>query len=177
VTTNSPPDLDSQIKTLHGDDPYAVSIVRVESDQHLNAIRMLFLEYAESLDFDLDFQDFKDELIRLPGEYASPEGCLMIAFWQGEPAGCVGLRKLEKDICEMKRLYVRSRYRALGVGKVLAESIIREATVRAYKRMRLDTVPSMKAARRLYVSMGFKEIEPYCYNPIRGATFWEKKLE
>jgi GNAT superfamily N-acetyltransferase len=148
----------------------------LESGQHLDEIRALFLEYAESLDFDLDFQNFKDELARLPGEYAPPEGCLIIAFYQGEPAGCVGLRKLEKNICEMKRLYVRPRHRAMGVGKVLAESIIREAGVRGYKYMRLDTVPSMKEARGLYLSMGFKKIDPYCYNPIQGATFMEKKL-
>jgi GNAT superfamily N-acetyltransferase len=153
-----------------------LSIIRIEQSQYLDTIRDLFLEYAESLDFDLDFQNFKDELARLPGEYSPPEGCLIIAFYQGKPAGCVGLRKLEKNICEMKRLYVRPRYRAMGVGKVLAGSIIREAGVRGYKHMRLDTVPSMKEARRLYLSMGFKKIDPYCYNPIQGATFMEKKL-
>ena len=159
------------------DDPYRLIRIQLTSDQHLNDIRVLFVEYAESLDFDLDFQNFKEELNRLPGDYAPPEGCLIIAFCRDEPAGCVGLRRLEKDICEMKRLYVRPRYRAAGLGKVLAESIVREAALRGYKRMRLDTVPSMKEARRLYESMGFKEIDPYCYNPIQGATFWEKKLQ
>ena len=101
---------------------------------------------------------------------------ICIAFYQGKPAGCVGLRRLEKNICEMKRLYVRPSYRTMGVGKVLAESIVREAGVKGYKHMRLDTVPSMKEARRLYLSMGFKKIDPYRYNPIQGATFMEKKL-
>jgi GNAT superfamily N-acetyltransferase len=155
----------------------ALNIIQLESGQYLDVIRALFVEYAESLDFDLDFQNFKDELAQLPGEYAPPEGCLIIAFYQGEPAGCVGLRKLEKNICEMKRLYVRPRYRAMGFGKVLAESIIREAGIKGYKLMRLDTVPSMKKARDLYLSMGFKKIDPYCYNPIQGATFMEKKLD
>jgi GNAT superfamily N-acetyltransferase len=154
-----------------------LSIIRIEQSQYLDTIRDLFLEYAELLDFDLEFQNFKEELAGLPGEYAPPEGGLIIAFYQGEPAGCVGLRKLEKNICEMKRLYVRPRYRAMGVGKALAESIIREAGVRGYKHMRLDTVPSMKKARGLYLSMGFKKIDPYCYNPIQGATFMEKKLD
>jgi GNAT superfamily N-acetyltransferase len=173
----NPADHDRNNKSSFGSHINGLNIVQLESGQHLDVIRALFVEYAESLDFDLDFQNFKDELAQLPGEYAPPEGCLIIAFYQGEPAGCVGLRKLEKDICEMKRLYVRPRYRAMGVGKVLAESIIREAGVRGYKHMRLDTVPSMKKARSLYLSMGFKKIDPYCYNPIRGATFMEKKLD
>ena len=173
---DNPADHDRNKKRLHGGPLNGLNIIQLESGQHLDEIRALFVEYAESLDFDLDFQNFKDELARLPGEYSPPEGCLIIAFYQGEPAGCVGLRKLEKNKCEMKRLYVRPRYRAMGVGKVLAGSIIREAGLRGYKHMRLDTVPSMKAARRLYLSMGFKKIDPYCYNPIQGATFMEKKL-
>ncbi len=172
-----PADHDRNLKSSPAGHINGLNIIQLESSQHLDVIRALFVEYAESLDFDLDFQNFKDELAQLPGEYAPPEGCLIIAFYQGEPAGCVGLRKLEKNICEMKRLYVRPRYRAMGVGKVLAESIIREAGVRGYKHMRLDTVPSMKKARGLYLSMGFKKIDPYCYNPIQGATFMEKKLD
>ena len=168
---------DSDKTRFHGDHKDGLHIIQLESVQHLDHIRSLFVEYAESLEFDLDFQNFKDELARLPGEYAPPEGCLVIAFYRGEPAGCVGLRKLEKNICEMKRLYVRPKYRAMGIGKILAESIIQEAGVRGYKRMRLDTVPSMKEARRLYLSMGFKKIDPYCYNPIQGATYLEKKLD
>jgi GNAT superfamily N-acetyltransferase len=164
-------------KRLCGDQVHGLNIIQFESGQHLDHVRALFVEYAESLDFDLDFQNFKDELDRLPGEYAPPEGCLFIAFYQGEPVGCVGLRKLEINICEMKRLYVRPKYRAMGVGKVLAESIIQEAGIRGYKHMRLDTVPSMKEARRLYLSMGFKKIDPYRYNPIQGATYLEKKLD
>ena len=172
-----PADHDRNLKSSPGGHINGLNIIQLESSQHLDVIRALVVEYAESLDFDLDFQNFKDELAQLPGEYAPTEGCLIIAFYQGEPAGCVGLRKLEKNICEMKRLYVRPRYRAMGVGKVLAESIIREAGVRGYKHMRLDTVPSMKKARGLYLSMGFKKIDPYCYNPIQGATFMEKKLD
>ena len=172
----NPTGRDSNKKRFQGGHVNGLNIIQLKSGQHLDFMRLLFVEYAESLDFDLDFQNFKDELAQLPGEYAPPEGCLIIAFYQGEPAGCVGLRKVEKNICEMKRLYVRPRYRARGVGKALAESIIREATVRGYKHMRLDTVPSMKEARRLYLSMGFKKIDPYRYNPIQGATFMEKKL-
>ncbi len=174
---DNPADHDRNKNRLHRGHVNGLNIIQSESGQHLEDIRALFMEYAESLDFDLDFQNFKDELARLPGGYAPPEGCLIIAFYKGEPAGCVGLRKLGKNICEMKRLYVRPSYRAMGVGKVLAESIIRVAGLRGYKHMRLDTVPSMKEARRLYLSMGFKKIDPYRYNPVQGATFMEKKLD
>lgn len=154
-----------------------LSIIRIEQSQYLDTIRDLFLEYAESLEFDLEFQNFKEELAGLPGEYAPPGGCLLIAFHGDEPVGCVGLRKLEKNICEMKRLYVRPTGRSLGIGRVLAEAVIQAARKKGYERMRLDTVPSMKAARKLYLSMGFSQIEPYCYNPIEGAMFMEKKLD
>lgn len=153
-----------------------LNIIRVKKASHLENIKELFLEYADSLDFDLDFQNFQQELANLPGEYAPPGGCLFIALDTDEPVGCVGLRKLEKNLCEMKRLYVRPRYRDLGIGRVLADTIVREASQKGYARMRLDTVPAMKAARKLYLSMGFKEIAPYRYNPIKGATFLEKKL-
>jgi ribosomal protein S18 acetylase RimI-like enzyme len=153
-----------------------LNIIRVEKAPHLENIRALFLEYASSLDFDLDFQNFKQELTNLPGQYAPPGGCLFIALHNDEPVGCVGLRNLENNVCEMKRLYVRPRYRELGIGRVLADTAVREASHKGYERMRLDTVPAMKAARELYLSMGFKEIAPYRYNPIKGARYMEKKL-
>jgi ribosomal protein S18 acetylase RimI-like enzyme len=153
-----------------------LNIIRVEKASHLENIRALFVEYEKSLDFDLDFQNFKEELASLPGEYAPPGGCLFIALVADGPVGCVGLRKLEKNICEMKRLYVRPTSRSVGIGRNLAEAVIQEAHKMGYERMRLDTVPSMQAARKLYLSMGFKEIEPYRYNPIKGARYMEKKL-
>ena len=174
---DKPGEHDRNSKGSTGGHIKGLDIVQSVSDQHLDKIRSLFVEYAESLDFDLDFQNFKDELAQLPGDYAPPAGCLIIAFYRGEPAGCVGLRKLENKICEMKRLYVRPRYRAMGIGKVLAELIIREACKIGYKHMRLDTVPSMREARELYLSMGFNKIDPYRYNPVPGATFMEKKLD
>jgi GNAT superfamily N-acetyltransferase len=153
-----------------------LNIIRVEQASHLEDVRELFVEYANSLDFGLDFQNFQEELANLPGQYAPPGGCLFIALHDNEPMGCVGLRKVENNVCEMKRLYVRPRYRGLGIGRVLADTIVQEASKKGYGRMRLDTVPNMKAARKLYLSMGFKEIAPYRYNPIKGATFLEKKL-
>ncbi len=173
---DNPSGNDPQKARVSDGDKDGLNIVRVERGPILNNLRDLFVEYAESLDFDLDFQNFKEELAQLPGEYASPDGCLFIAFYGDLPVGCVGLRKMEGNICEMKRLYVRPRYRTLGIGKVLAESIIQEARSKGYERMRLDTVPSMKKARALYYALGFKEIKPYRYNPIKGAMFMEKML-
>jgi ribosomal protein S18 acetylase RimI-like enzyme len=153
-----------------------VRIVQAHTPEHFETIRRLFLKYAESLGFDLEFQNFEQELESLPGDYAAPNGCLLIAEDSGNWAGCVALRGLEDDNCEMKRLYVIPEYRGLGIGKILAQAVIKEARARGYKKMRLDTVPSMKEARGLYASLGFYIIKPYRYNPIDGASYMELKL-
>lgn len=137
---------------------------------------MLLKKYAASLDFDLDFQDFEDELRQLPGDYTAPDGCLILAVSRTDPVGCVALRRIEDGICEMKRLFTIPALRGNGVGRLLVESVIKSAREMGYEKMRLDTVPSMKSARRLYVSVGFKEIRPYRYNPIAGATYMELDL-
>ena len=154
-----------------------LTIVQAETGKNLELARNIFKEYAASLDFDLDFQDFEEELSDLPGQYASPEGCLLVAMYGDRPAGCIGLRKISHVICEMKRLYVKQQFRGLGIGRALAEAIIKEAREIKYARMRLDTVPSMEKARALYVWLGFKKIRPYRYNPIPGPEFMELALE
>ncbi len=136
----------------------------------------MFEEYASSLNIDLSFQNFDEELNNLPGEYSSPDGSLLLALYNGSPAGCVGLRKITNDICEMKRLYVRDNFRGLQIGKSLAEKIIEEAKRIGYKKMRLDTLPSMKAARRLYYSLGFHKTDPYRFNPVEGTIYMELNL-
>lgn len=153
-----------------------VRIVHAHTPQHFETIRRLFLQYAESLGFGLEFQNFEQELESLPGDYAAPHGCLLIAEDSGNWAGCAALRSLEDDICEMKRLYVVPEYRCLGVGKTLAQTVIKEARTRGYKKMRLDTVESMHAARALYTSLGFYPIASYRYNPIDGVSYMELKL-
>ena len=150
--------------------------LHVTEGEMIEVIRKLFLEYARSLEIDLDFQDFETELNTLPGKYQPPDGALILALVEGKEAGCIALRKISKDICEMKRLYIREEYRGLGLGKKLVGMIIDEAVNKNYQYMRLDTLPTMKSAQSLYLSFGFYDIEPYVYNPIQGARFMELKL-
>jgi ribosomal protein S18 acetylase RimI-like enzyme len=151
--------------------------MQAESDAEIAQTRDLFLEYAKSLGFSLCFQNFDQELAGLPGEYASPHGRLLLAEYDGQLAGCVALHKLEPEICEMKRLYLRTRFRGKGLGRALAETIIAEARAIGYRRMRLDTVePVMKDAVGIYRRLGFKEIPPYRANPIAGALYMELQL-
>jgi putative acetyltransferase len=153
-----------------------ISVVPARTEKDLRQAKILFKEYAAALDFGLDFQNFEEELADLPGGYAQPEGCLLLALHRDQVAGCVSLRKIGQDTCEMKRLFVRPSFRHLGIGKALAQRVIQEAKKKGYTRMRLDTVPSMKEARALYKKLGFEAIPSYCHNPIPGAVFLELKL-
>lgn len=152
-------------------------ITQATSPTQIAQVRDLFLEYAQSLGFSLCFQSFDQELAGLPGDYAPPDGRLLLAEFEGQLAGCVALHKLDGNICEMKRLYLRPQFRAKGLGRALAETIIAEARVLGYQRMRLDTVePVMRDAVAMYHRLGFKEIAPYCQNPIAGAMYMELQL-
>ncbi len=156
-----------------------MTILQAGTADHLKAARLLFEEYAASLGFDLGFQDFEAELAELPGAYAPPRGRLLLAFSDrrgGRTAGCVALREIEEGVCEMKRLYVRPDFRALRLGRALAEAVIAEAREIGYSHMRLDTVPSMGRAQDLYRSLGFREIPPYRFNPVPGTAFLELRL-
>ena len=148
----------------------------VVGEDMLEEVRKLFLQYVQSLKIDLAFQNFETEFKELPGKYVWPHGALILAFVNGKAAGCVALRKLSQDICEMKRLYVSDEYRGLGLGVKLISMIIEEASKLNYKYMRLDTLETMKKAQSLYEALGFYDIEPYVYNPIKGTRFMELKL-
>jgi len=150
------------------------SFRQAESAAEIAQVRELFLEYAQSLGFSLCFQNFDKELANLPGDYAPPDGRLLLAEFEGQVAGCVALHKLEGGICEMKRLYLRSQFRGKRLGRAIADRIIAEAREIGYQRMRLDTVePVMKDAVAMYRRIGFREITPYRKNPIAGALYME----
>lgn len=140
--------------------------------ESLDDIRVLFKEYAQSLEVDLCFQDFNQELETLPGKYASPDGKLYIAYVGDKIAGCIALRRYDDKNAELKRLFIRNGYRGLGISKVLINQIIEDAKNSGYDAILLDTLNTMKPAINLYKNMGFKEVEPYYENPLDGATYF-----
>jgi ribosomal protein S18 acetylase RimI-like enzyme len=153
-----------------------VRVVDGHTGDRLPAVRALFEEYAASLEVDLSFQDFQSELTELPGDYAPPAGRLLLALDGDDAAGCVALRPYEPGVCEMKRLYVRPAFQGTGLGRRLAEAIVEAGRDAGYASMRLDTLPTMVAARGLYRSLGFEEIEAYRPNPVHGTTYFELRL-
>ncbi len=149
----------------------------VTCDADLDDARQLFREYVEELDFDLDFQNVEREMDALPGPYAPPDGAILLARIDDEPAGVVAVQPLDEDgVCEMKRLYVRPAHRGSGIGRALAEAIIDAAREQGHDTMRLDTVVSMTAARSLYRSLGFEERPPYYHNPLDDVVYLERPL-
>jgi len=153
-----------------------LTIRPARTDEEYEQARVLIEDYARSLGFDLEFQQFREELEGFPGEYSLPAGCVLLAESEERVAGCVCLRPLPDDVCEMKRLYVVPEARGLGAGRALALALVGEARRLCYVRMRLDTVASMTAANALYRSLGFREIEPYRHNPLDDALFFELTL-
>ncbi|GAH35199.1 unnamed protein product [marine sediment metagenome] len=137
----------------------------------------MFREYEKFLGVDLCFQSFEEELAELPGKYAPPRGALLLARQAEHTAGCVAVRDLVHGICEMKRLFVRPKYRGCGLGRVLAREIIEAAIELGYSHMRLDTLDWLRRAMRLYESLAFKQIKAYYNNPLPGVVYWELDLK
>ncbi len=152
-------------------------IVPVESAAQLEQIRMLFEEYWTSFGFTPCFQGFAGELKGLPGKYAPPDGGLALAMIEEEPAGCVALRRLDRERGEFKRLYVRTRFRGCGVGRALLAWVVVEARNAGYLEIVGDTVPVMQRALEMYHRAGFERTEPYGDSPTRGAIFFRLRLD
>ncbi len=155
-------------------------IQTVSAAGDIETVRALFIDYQQSLGIDLDFQHFDQELRSLPGEYQAPYGALLLARVDGQPAGCCAFRPLLNsdypNACEMKRLYVRSAFRKLGLGRLLVEQTLLLARQAGFDSMLLDTLSDMEAARALYQDCGFVEIAPYYHNPLPGAHYLKVEL-
>jgi ribosomal protein S18 acetylase RimI-like enzyme len=148
-----------------------------ETKKDYEDAKALFLEYKESLNLDLCFQKFHEEISNLPAQYSEPTGCIILSCENEKPFGCVAVRKFEDSVCEMKRLYIPESYRGKGIGRELTARIISKAKELGYKKMRLDTLETMKEAISLYNTLGFTEIPKYRLNPIKEVLYMELNLE
>ena len=157
-----------------------ISLLTPASPEEIEAVRVIFQEYADSLSVDLGFQDFEYELTSLPGDYQAPRGALLLAWVDGDVAGCCALRPIDNvdyvNAAEMKRLYVRKAFRRFGLGRMLAEAILDAARMGGYSTVLLDTLDDMEAARTLYEDLGFEEVPPYYHNPYAGAHYLKVAL-
>jgi len=151
-------------------------IIPAATPSHIGILRDLFREYEQFLQVDLCFQQFEEELAGLPGKYSAPKGALLLAFANGQPAGCVAMRPLAQGVCEMKRLFVRPAFAGQGLGKRLALTVIERAVAAGYACMRLDTLEKLRPALGLYAGLGFRKCPAYYDNPLPGVVYLERNL-
>jgi len=170
------PDAREPRQTARRQDGDGIAVIEARTAVEIREARRLVEEYVDSLEIDLDFQDFSTEISSFPGEYRPPAGTVLVAYDRGRPVGVVALRPLEAGGCEMKRMYVVPDHRRKGIGRVLSERLVEIARRKGYRAMRLDTLGTMHAALELYRTLGFREIPAYRYNPIVGAKFLELEL-
>lgn len=158
-----------------------IELLSPQDAQGWDETRAILREYADSLDVDLCFQGFEEELAQLPGAYAPPAGLMLLALVDGAVAGCGAFRNLPDvdypNACEMKRLYVRPAFRRFGLGRLLAQALMDRASQAGYSSMLLDTLDEMEAARGLYESLGFEEVPPFYFNPLPGAHYLRVVLD
>lgn len=153
-----------------------IELVQARDPGPVEAVRRLFVEYAEAIGVDLEYQGFSAELAALPSPYEPPHGALLLAAVGGAVAGCVALRRLDECTGEMKRLYVRPQYRSFGLGRLLVDAVVRAARDAGYAELRLDTLASMTAAQDLYRRQGFREIAAYNATHLPGTRFFALPL-
>lgn len=142
----------------------------------ISAIRQLLFEYGQARKFDAALGDYATELAKLPGKYIPPDGCLLLATYHDQPAGCIAYRKIDEGICEIKRMYVSPPFRGKSIGKKLINQLIEQARLANYRLIRLDSHPNMYIAQTMYQSFGFKAIDRYNDNPTPGIRFFELEL-
>ena len=147
-----------------------------KSPMDFQSAKQLFIEYAQSLHLDLAFQNFDEELADLSQRYSGQTGDLIMAYVDHEVAGGVAVHQFESGIGEMKRLYVKDQFRSLGIGHELVARILASAASMGYQSVRLDTIPAMKPAQKIYREAGFQDIEPYRYNPVPGTIYMACEL-
>lgn len=153
-----------------------IVICEADPQEDMDTVRALFRQYVTELDEDLGFQGFEEELQKLPGEYSWPSGSLYLAWADGQPAGCIAMRRIDDTTCEMKRLYVQPEYRGYRLGRHLVRTIIASARAHNYQVMKLDSLKRLKSAYNLYKSFGFQETSPYTYNPLPEAVYMQLTL-
>ena len=154
-----------------------ISFKTASSKQDFKLAEKLFKSYEKSLDFKIDFQGFQEELENINKIYAPPAGSIILAFHLDQPVGCIAVRKLEKEIGELKRMYVLPSYRKMNIGSKLLKLILEKSTELNYKKVRLDTLKRMNSAVKLYLSFGFYEIKSYRYNPMEDVLYMEKRIQ
>jgi|ERR1700694_230027 len=153
-----------------------IAVKQAHTTGQIDQVRELFREYQASLDVNLDFQGFNGEVAGLPGSYAPPGGRLLLAAVDGIPRGCVALQEITSETCEMKRLYVQPGQRGTGLGRLLVACVLDEARSIGYRRIFLDTLPSMTQAQAMYRTLGFEEVPPYRHNPVPGTRYMALSL-
>lgn len=153
-----------------------IRLVQASTPALVELARGLFREYQRAIGVDLRFQDFERESETLPGAYAPPEGLLLLAYLDGELAGCGAVRPLGPGVAELKRMWTRPEHRGRGVARAVAEALLETARAAGRRTVRLDTLEWMTAARALYASLGFRERAPYYDNPLPGVVFMEIDL-
>jgi|SRR5579871_1314688 len=156
------------------DQDKSISFIIAENSTHFEDAKNLFVEYSNSLSIDLSFQDFENELKSIAVQYSKPNGALILVYVNDSAIACAGIRKLDDEIAELKRMYVRPEFRGQNMSGQMLVMAINLSKKLNYKRIRLDTLPSMKAAQKLYTAYGFYEIPAYRYNPIEGTVYMEK---
>lgn len=147
-----------------------------QSKEDFDACKEIISEYLETLGIDLTYMNVAKEFSTIEQKYAENEGALILAIDELQPIGCVGVRRIDAEIAELKRLYVRTSHRGGKIGLTLLNKAMEKAHSLGYKKIRLDVIPTLLKAKELYLSIGFCEIPAYFNNPVHGTTYMEKDL-